>query len=255
MFDVVTIAVMTVAVIILGLSKGGFAGIGMVSTPMVAAATDPITAVGLILPILLVQDAVAMTLYRREFDRTLLFRLIPGGLLGIVFAYYLASTVPDWGIKLVLGAVSFVFAVWQIIVLLRGIRGLRVQGTLDPVFGLLAGIASGFASSIAHAGSPPFQIYVMPKQLKKEIYVGTSVMFFASLNAMKLPSFAALGLMTPTSLKFSAVFIPLAILSSWLGAWLIRRIQVRSFNMIITIILFVIGIILLTQGINEYTRR
>ncbi|MGG7565518.1 hypothetical protein ACQ5SO_05075 [Rhodovulum sp. DZ06] len=66
--DLLFYAVAAVAVTILGLSKGGFAGIGMVSTPMVAAATDPITAAGFMLPIMLVHDPVAMAMYRRSFD-------------------------------------------------------------------------------------------------------------------------------------------------------------------------------------------
>lgn len=247
--DTTFYVVMAIAVTILGLSKGGFAGIGMVSTPMVAAVTDPITAAGLMLPIMLVQDPIAVYLYRRSFDKEILFRMIPGGLVGVVAAYLLASTVPEWGVKFVLGFVSLIFSVWQAYVHFRGVpEVVRPKSRYDAPLGLGAGAAGGFASAIAHAGSPPFQIYVMPKHLPKEIYVGTSVMFFAALNVMKLPSFAALGLFSVDSLAISALFIPIAVASSWAGAWLVRYINAKPFNLIITLILLLISVVLMVQA-------
>lgn len=247
-FDPLFYAVMTLSITILGLSKGGFAGIGMVSTPMVALVTDPITAVGLILPIMLVQDAVAVYLYRAEFDPSILRRMIPGGVLGVAIAYAAASHVPEWGVQILLGVLSIVFSVWQGIVHLRGVPGVAPAPRHDRLLALTAGTGGGFASAIAHAGSPPFQIYVMPKRLRKEVYVGTSVMFFAALNLMKLPSYAALGLFSTQTLWTSALFIPLAVLASWAGAWLVRFVNPRSFDGIIIAILFGIGVLLIGQG-------
>ncbi|WP_137931798.1 sulfite exporter TauE/SafE family protein [Mesorhizobium comanense] len=243
--------VMSVAVTILGLSKGGFAGIGMVSTPMVALVTDPVTAAGLMLPVMLVQDPVAVFLYRRSFDRRLLVTMIPGGAVGIVAAYLLASSMPEWGIQCALGVVSLIFSVWQLVIHAKGAPALAANYSFDKLLGIGAGAAGGFASAVAHAGSPPFQIYVWPKRLAKEVYVGTSVMYFAALNAMKLPSYAALGLFSLDHLLTSAIFVPVAVLSSWLGVRLVRRVDVRGFNFVVTIILLLISFVLLGQAWHE----
>lgn len=250
-FGTTFFVVMAIAVTILGLSKGGFAGIGMVSTPMVAAVADPITAAGLMLPIMLVQDGVAVYLYRYEFDRRIIRTMIPGGAIGVLLAYLLASTVPEWGVKAVLGGVSLIFSIWQALISARGVPEIRTTSRHDSTFGVAAGVAGGFASAIAHAGSPPFQIYVMPKHLRKEIYVGTSVMFFASLNLMKLPSFAALGLFSAENLRISVLFIPLAVLSSWAGSRLVRFVNPKSFNLIITVTLLLISLVLIGQAWQE----
>lgn len=251
--DVSFLLVTGLAVTILGLSKGGFAGIGMVSTPMVAAMSDPLTAVALMLPIMLVQDAVAVFLYRFSFDRDILVRMVPGGLIGVVLAYLLAATVPDWGVKAVLGVVSLAFSLWQAVVTRRGVPELHPLRRYDHALGLGAGAAGGFASAIAHAGSPPFQIYVMPRHLRKEVYVGTSVMFFVALNLMKLPSFAALGLFSLAELKISAFFVPLAVLSNWLGSRLVRLVDPKAFTAIITLILLGISLVLIGQAYNDAT--
>src|SRR5690349_7498083 len=110
---------MTVAVVVLGLSKGGFAGIGMVSTPLVALVVGPVQAATLMMPIMLAQDAIAVAIYRRTFDRSTLVRLLPGAVIGVVLAYAFASQVPQWAVELVLGAVSLVFSLRQIVQLLR----------------------------------------------------------------------------------------------------------------------------------------
>lgn len=248
MADTVFLIVMGLAVVILGLSKGGFAGIGMASTPMVAAVSDPLTAAGLMLPIMLIQDPVAVFLYRRHFDIGILKTMIPGGIVGVLAAYLLATSVPEWGVKAVLGLVSVVFALWQMAGHVRGRHARELAFTHDKALGFSAGAASGFTSAIAHAGPPPFQIYVMYKNLSKEAYVGTSVVFFAAVNLIKLPSYVALGLFSAENLVVSALFIPLALGASWAGAWLVRYIDAERFKVVITLILLLTGLILLYQA-------
>ncbi|MGR3376531.1 sulfite exporter TauE/SafE family protein [Salipiger abyssi] len=240
--------VMALAVIILGLSKGGFAGIGMASTPLIAAFTDPLTAAGLMLPILLVQDQLVVFLYRRRVNWRVIRRMLPGGLAGVAAAYVLATAVPDWTVKAVLGVVSVLFALWQFTANWRRVPARRGDLPCDRLLGFLAGTASGFTSAIAHAGPPPFQIYVMPKRLPTEVYVGTSVVFFAAVNLLKLPSFIALGLFSAQTLKISVLYLPLALASSWVGAWLVRRIDAERFRTVITTILLGVGCVLIWQA-------
>ena len=106
---------------------------------------------------------------------------------------------------------------------------------------------------IAHAGTPPFQFYVMPKHLDRDMYVGTSVLFFAATNLMKAPAFLALGQLTAAQFKTTLIFFPLAMASSWLGVRLVRTIDVRNFNVVITVILLAVSIALISQGIVGYT--
>ena len=112
--DALFYAVATVAVVILGLSKGGFAGVGMISTPLLALVIGPIAAAGVIFPILIVQDLIAVAMYRRTFSWQILATMIPGAALGVCLAYSLASSVPGWAVEIVLGVVSLAFSLYQI---------------------------------------------------------------------------------------------------------------------------------------------
>ena len=239
-----------IAVVILGLSKGGFAGVGMISTPLLALLIGPIAAAGVIFPILIVQDAIAVAMYRRTFNRKILATMIPGAALGVCLAYVLASTVPGWSVEIVLGVVSLAFSLQQIKRQLK----LSLQPAQDHAgwLGVLSGMGAGFTSMIAHAGTPPFQFYVMPKGLDRDMYVGTSVLFFAATNLMKAPAFLALGQLSVSQLKTTLIFFPLAMASSWLGVRLVRTIDVRKFNFAITLILLCVSLALVSQGIAGF---
>jgi len=248
--DVLFYLVVGIAVVILGLSKGGFAGVGMISTPMLALVVGPIAAAGLIFPILIIQDMIAVAMYRRTFDRQILATMVPGAALGVGLAYAFASSVPGWAVEVVLGIVSLAFSLRQ----LKSQLGSLAQSSQVHArwLGVLSGLGSGFTSMIAHAGTPPFQFYVMPRRLDRDMYVGTSVLFFAATNLMKAPAFLALGQLSITQLKTTLLFFPLAIASSWLGVRLVRTIDVRKFNVVITIILLGVSVALVSQGIAGF---
>ena len=98
------------AVILLGLSKGGFAGLGVLSMPLMALTIPPVQAAAITLPVLMVQDAISVWAYRHSWDRTNLKILLPGAVCGILLAFLLAARVPDAAVALVLGVISIVFA-------------------------------------------------------------------------------------------------------------------------------------------------
>ena len=141
------------------------------------------------LPILISQDLIAATMYRRIFCAQILATMIPDAAFGVIVAYPFASTVPAWVVEIVLGLGSFAFSLQQIKHQFEKSRFPPAAHTDVRWLGTLCGLRSGFTSTIAHAGSPPFQFYVMPKGLDRDMYVGTNVLFFAATNLMKASAF------------------------------------------------------------------
>lgn len=250
--DILFYLVGGVAVAILGLSKGGFAGVGTISTPLLALVIGPVAAAGVLLPILILQDLVAIAVYRRTFSAQILATMIPGAALGILLAYTFASRVPGWLVEIALGVVSLLFSFQQLHRQLGNPAVRTPMLTEKRWLGVVSGVGAGFTSTIAHAGTPPFQFYVMPKGLDRDMYVGTSVIFFAAMNWMKVPAFVALDQVTLRQLQASLVFVPLALISSWLGIRLVRAIDVRKFNLAISIILLGVSVMLIGQGVAGY---
>ncbi len=227
---------------LLGISKGGFAGLGMAGTVILANAVSPIQAIGILLPIQMVQDIFTVYNYRKEWSGRILAIALPGAVAGVALAYGVASYVSDLAIMLLIGVVSIVFALQQ------ALRRKPIQRTDAPprvIPGVLSGAASGFCSMIANAGGAPFQIYILPLRLPPAIFVGTNAMFFAFMNWLKLIPIALLGQLSLGNLATSTALLPLAIASTWLGIWLIRRMSSAKFYPVITALLFCIGLRLL----------
>jgi uncharacterized membrane protein YfcA len=191
-------------------------------------------------------------MYRRTFNRGILATMIPGAAVGVLLAFAFASILPAWSVEIVLGIVSLLFSLQQLKRQLGTPLARRpIQGG-TRLLGMMSGIGSGFTSAIAHAGTPPFQFYVMPRGLDRDMYVGTSVLFFAATNVMKAPAFIALGQLSVAQLKTTLILLPLAVASSWAGVRLVQMIDVRKFNTVISIILLGVSVTLVCQGVAGF---
>ena len=127
----------------------------------------------------------------------------------------------------------------------------RAAHQASVIAGLFWGAASGFTSTIAQAGGPPYQMYVLSMQLPKMTFVGTSAIFFAVMNWLKVIPYVALGQFSTKGLSTSLVLVPLAIAANQLGFWLVRRISQQRFYQVTLVVMFVISLALLHSGIKE----
>src|SRR3954464_5485542 len=146
--------VATPAVLLMGLSKGGFAGLGLMSLPLMALVISPVQAAAIMLPILIAQDVVTVWAYRHSWDGRNLAILLPGATLGIGLGYVLASQVSDAAVALAVGVISIAFAMRRLVVERRGALAPTRPGV---VLGLFWGAVCGFTRMISPAGGPPFQ--------------------------------------------------------------------------------------------------
>jgi len=233
------------AVTLLGLGKGGFSGVGMISTPLLALVLPPLQAAAILLPILIIQDLISIWVYRHDWDPWNLKVLLIGSVVGVAIAGLLAAQVSDAHVRLMVGliGVAFVLYVWF---------G-RVPGEArrpSAGSGVFWGALSGFTSTIAQAGAPPFQVYMLPQKLDRFRLVGTTVIFFGLVNWMKLVPFFALGQFTTENLATSALLLPFAIATNFLGIWLVRRTPTALFYRIAYVLMFLISAELMRSGIT-----
>lgn len=235
------------AVILMGLAKGGFAGVGAMAMPLLALAISPVQAAAILLPVLIVQDAVGVWAFRRNWDRDVLVLMIPSAIVGIVAGYLLAAKVSATVVLATLGVISICFASYRLWLS----RGGRVQAPVNapPALGIVLGIATGFTSQVAHAGQPPFHMWVLPKALPAQILVGTTAIFFAVINVLKIPAYVALGQFTHENLMAAAILAPLAIVSTLVGVWLVRRVNAERFYTIIYVLMIAVGAQLLLKAL------
>jgi uncharacterized membrane protein YfcA len=233
------------AVLALGLGKGGFAGVGMISTPLLALVLPPLQAAAILLPILLVQDVISVWVYRRDWSAWNLKVLLSGAAIGVGVAWLLAAYVTDAHVRLAVGiiGVSFVLFAWFGRVPAQARRPSAASG-------VFWGGLSGFTSTLAQAGAPPFQVHMLPQRLDKLTLVGTNMIFFALVNWMKIVPYFALGAFTSGTLATSAVLLPLAIATNFLGIWVVRRTPTELFYRIAYVLMFLISAELIRSGLT-----
>jgi uncharacterized membrane protein YfcA len=232
------------AVVILGISKGGFApGVGVVAVPLLATSVPPLQAAGILLPILMSMDVVSVWSWRREWDGRSLALLLPTGLVGIGLGWMAARLVDDNALRLGIGLISLAFVASRVIM-----REAREARRPPRSLGAVAGVVSGFTSYLANAGGPPVQMYLMPQRLTRQVFTGTSALLFAAINASKVGPFLQLGQLDLRNLMTSAVLLPLAILSTVGGVWLVRRVDDGPFYRLVLVGLSAVGIALVWLG-------
>jgi uncharacterized membrane protein YfcA len=235
------------AVILMGLSKGGFAGLGLLSLPLMALVVSPVQSAAIILPILIVQDVVSVWAYRHAWDRRNLAILLPSGALGILAGYLLAARVSDAAVTLAVGLISLIFALRRLVAERRGAELEATRADIGP--GVFWGALIGFTSMVAHAGGPPFQVYVMPQRLARDVFVGTGAVLFAIINWLKVVPYLALGQFSRENLASSAALVPVAIASTWAGVWLVRRVSGERFYTLVYYLLVAVGLKLIYDGV------
>jgi uncharacterized protein len=233
------------AVIIVGLAKGGIGGgVSILGVPLMALVISPIEAAAIMLPIMIVMDVVALWSWRGVWDRRSVVILLPATIAGIAIGWAVAAYVTDPAVRLIVGLVALAFTLNY---LFRGSLTPPPKPH-NPVKGWFWGVVSGFTSFVSHAGGPPMQMYLLPLRLDPKLLAGTTVLIFAIANFVKLLPYAALGQFSTANLATSAVLLPLAPISTWLGAKLVRVVSFETFYRISYAALFIIALQLLWHG-------
>lgn len=236
------------AVLLIGLAKGGFSGLGALAMPLIALGMDPIQGAAILLPILIVQDVVSVAAFRKSWDWYVLAVMLPGAAAGVVLGWWFAATVPSRAVLVAVGAISLVFGLYR----LWAERAGRIAASSQSPgwVGALFGVATGFTSQIAHAGGPPFQMWVMPRKLPRDAFIGTTAIFFAALNWIKVPAYVALGQFTRANALATAALLPFAILGALAGVWLIRKVSPERFYTLVYVLMVAAGAKLLWDGLG-----
>lgn len=239
-----TVAVL--AVFIVALSKSGLVGsLGMVAVPLMSLVMPARDAAGMLLPLLLVMDAIAVWTYRKDADWRILKIMLPGAMVGTLIGWALWSVVSDAMVLLFIGIITLLFILDALLPIRKKLEGLPPSRPWGTFWGGFA----GFTSFISHTGGPPFQIYVLPQRLSPVIYSGTTAFFFAIVNSAKLVPYFFLGQLNVSNLTHAAILAPLAVVGVMIGVWLVRRISVKRFYQLTYWLVFLLSLKLIYDGV------
>jgi uncharacterized membrane protein YfcA len=240
-------AVAALAVLVSGVGKGGFGGgIGVLSVPMMAVFISPAKAAAIMLPLLCLMDIFGCWHYWRKWDNSNLKILVPAAIVGIFIGSLTFRFLSDAHIRIMIGTIAIVFV-------FHFLRHHNTGNKTAPNHrkGSFWGALAGFTSFGVHAGGPPVNVYLLPQQMDKTLFVGTTVIFFTIVNYVKLIPYGLLGQLTFANLSTSLALSPLAPLGVWLGVQLHRKVNQTYFYRFCYAFLFITGVKLLYDGLTH----
>jgi uncharacterized membrane protein YfcA len=243
--SIIYISAVALAAFLTGVSKAGLGGtMGVLITPMMALIMPADQAIGLLLPIFILGDIFALIAHWRHWNRSLLWLLIPGGLVGVTLGAYVLTNISTTILQRLLGIFVFLFILYRLVEG-RVLKALRYRAR--NWHGWVAGGLAGFTSTLAHAGGPPIVIYLLMQDIAPRVFVATSVLFFAMINWIKVPYYYQAGLFDFAGQMKLLWLAPLVPLGVWVGSRLAQRIDRGIFEWIILVLLGISGVLLLTR--------
>ena len=208
--------------LLIGVSKTGIAGLGVLAVAIYANILPARQSTGIILPMLICADVVAVAAYRRHAVWGHLWPLFPWVVVGVVTGYFTMGHINDAQVRRGIGAILLVMVVlhfWR-----------RQRAGNEPIphtlwFSALTGVLAGFTTMLANAAGPVMILYMLAVGLPKMEFLGTGAWYFLIVNLFKVPFSCQLGLITPGTLHFTAVLLPAVIAGALLGRLVVKHIN------------------------------
>lgn len=217
--------------LLIGMSKTGLSGVGLMVVPILANAFGGRPSVGLLLPILIFADVFAVSWYNRHAEWKHILRLIPWAFLGIAIATLVGKSISDLTFNRLLAAVV---VVGIIVLVWRDLRSDKMRIPTSKWFAAGLGLTGGFATMIGNAAGPVMALYLLSMRLPKNSYIGTGAWFFFIVNLSKVPLHVwSWKTITLESFLLDCLMIPAIAAGAFLGIWLVRLLPEKVFRIII----------------------
>ncbi|WP_405534437.1 sulfite exporter TauE/SafE family protein [Streptomyces sp. NBC_00075] len=232
-------AALAAAALLVGFSKTAVSGANTVSLAIFAAVLPARESTGVLLPILIAGDVLAVLTYRRHAHWPTLWRLFPAVAVGVVVGTVFLVWADDEVVRTSIGAILLLMAgvtVW------RRRRAEAEAEEDDPdavstpagrIKARSYGVLGGFTTMVANAGGPVMSMYLLSAGFRKLGFLGTSAFFFLIVNVSKVPFSAGLGLIDGHSLLLDAALVVFVIPGAFIGKWAVSRINQRLFEQLV----------------------
>ncbi|MGW3093097.1 sulfite exporter TauE/SafE family protein [Streptomyces sp. NPDC001102] len=243
-------AALAFAALLVGFSKTAVSGANTVSLAVFAAVLPARASTGVLLPVLIVGDVLAVVTYRRHAHWPTLWRLFPAVAAGVVVGTLFLMWADDGIVRTSIGAILLLMAgvtIWRR-------RTAEAEEEPDSVSSRAGrakarsyGVLGGFTTMVANAGGPVMSMYLLSAGFRKLGFLGTSAFFFLIVNVSKVPFSAGLGLIDGRSLLLDAALAVFVVPGALFGKWAVHRINQKLFEQLVIAATIVGGLQLLLR--------
>jgi uncharacterized membrane protein YfcA len=231
--------------ILIGFSKGGLPGTGVITVWIYATVFGGKQSVGILLPVLICADIYAVVTYRKYVNLKIVKSLVPALIVGALMGAVLFNWIPADQFKKVIGGLLMLMVVFHFV----PNAGDKKQGDKTvadrPMIGWFASSSSGLCSMLANAGSPIMAYYLMARSLPKLVFLGTYAWLIFISNMTSLPLHFVIQSVTLKTLPFSFILGSITFVGVWAARRIVDFIPQKQFEYFIWAVITLAGIELL----------
>ena len=230
-----------IAAFILGISKAGIKGIGIIIVTLMALAFGAKESTGLLVPLLIVGDIFAVIYYNQHAKWKYIVRFLPWMAMGVLIGVFIGKDLPELLFKqimafVILGSV-FMMYWWD--------RRKSKHVPTHIAFAGFMGIMAGITTMIGNLAGAFSNIFFLAMRLPKKEFIGTAAWLFFIINIFKLPFHIYVWkTITTDTLIINAKLALFVILGLVAGIQLVKRIKDGFYRKMI-LILTALGAILI----------
>lgn len=247
--------VLASAALAVGIAKTSIGGLGALAVAGFAMFIPARESTAAVLLILIIGDLVAVGLYRRSADWSMLRRLLPAVLPGIAAGAVVMAFIDDRTMTVLIAVCILVAFGIQIVMRRRKARApaagpaaANVPGRPHRAATVGTGLAAGFTTMVANAAGPVMALYLLAIRAEKMRFVGTNAWYFLIVNVAKVPFSAGLGLMSTQTLWLTLALAPAVLVGTWLGRRLLGVLPQRRFEQLTLTASLLAGVVLLARA-------
>ena len=226
-----------VAALGMGISKAGFPGMSLVHVVVFALIFGARNSTGIILPMLIVADVLAVRAFQQHARWIYIRRMLPAAVVGIVAGFALMGRLNEAAFAPLIGVIVLVLTVLQAGRMAR--PDLLADVPHSHAFAWTMGLLAGITTMLANAAGPVVTLYALSVSLPKFELVGTLAWFFFIVNLVKVPFSVWLGLIRTDTLTLNVMLVPAVLAGVAIGRWLTHKVPQRLFDGLLLTFAFV----------------
>jgi hypothetical protein len=220
--------------LIIGMAKAGLSGLGLAMVPLMAMIFGAKESTGVILPMLIAADIMAVIYYKQHAVWKHIIRVIPWAAAGIIIALIVGNMINNNQFRILLLTIVWIMLILMLVNDFRKNKGEEIPE--NHLFASAMGTVGGFSTMIGNAAGPVFTLYFLAMKLPKKEFIGTSAWLFFLINSGKLPLQAFVWKnITVKTLTAGAVSFPVIALGIYLGIHIVKLLPEKVYRAFVII--------------------
>ncbi|MCK5816060.1 MAG: sulfite exporter TauE/SafE family protein [Flavobacteriaceae bacterium] len=237
--------IISLAVFILGMGKAGVKGFGVITVISLAFVFGEKSSTGVLLPMLVFADTLAVFYYKRHVQWEYIFKLLPWMVAGVLVGVWVGDDISHVVFKNMMAIIIIISVVAMLFLEIK--KNPKVP--TNNFFSVLIGLLAGFTTMIGNLAGPIANIYFLAIRFPKNEFIGTAAMLFFIVNLFKVPFHIFVWkTVSVETLVLNSVLFPVVIVGFVLGFYVVKKISNINYRRFILVITAVGGIIMLLKS-------